>query len=187
MTKPFKLISSEVKYENPWVSVREDRVRREDGKEGVFGVVTLHDGANVLLMDDNGDVYLANEYKYAIDAVSPHIFGGSMNRGEKPIDAARRELEEESGLKAREIIPLGYFDPLTTAIKEREYCFLARGVEPGKQKLEDFEEINVVKVPFSAAVAMAMTGEISHGASVATILRAKIYLDNEKEAKNDKN
>ena len=174
---PFELISTEIKYQNPWMSVREDIVRNENGKEGLFGVATLKDGANVLIMDDDSNVYLANEYKYAVDAVLPGVFGGALDDGEEPISAARRELEEESGLIARDIIPLGALDPLTTIIKQREYCFLARGVKSGKRHLEDLEVINVIKVPFSTAVDWAMSGKISHGASVATILRAKIYLD----------
>lgn len=180
MTSPFKLISTEIKYQNPWLSVREDKVVRPDGKEGIFGVATMQNGVAILLMDDDGDVYLAKEYKYAVDTETIACFGGATDEGEQPIDTARRELEEESGLKAKELIPLGFIDPLTTILKQREYCFLAKGVSSGEKSLEDFEVINTMKVPFETAVDWAMTGKISHSASVATILRAKIYLEKEK-------
>jgi len=182
-SNPFKTLSTKVVYQNPWMSVREDKVVDADGKEGTFGVTTLKDGTAILLMDDDGDVYLAKEYKYAVDTETVAVFGGAIDEGEQPIETAKRELEEESGLKAKEIVPLGFIDPLTTILKQREYCFLARGVMSGKSRLEDFEVIKVIKVPFETAVDWAMSGKISHGASVAVILRAKIFLENEKKDK----
>jgi len=178
MTSPFKLISTEIKYQNPWLSVREDKVVRPDGKDGIFGIVTMIDGSTILPIDNEGNVYLAKEYKYAVSEETLEAFSGGLEEGETFADAARRELKEETGFDATEIIPIGFIDPFTTVIKSRNYCFLARGLTEGKSHLDGGEIIDVVKMPFDKAVDMAMDGRISHGASVATILKAKIYLEN---------
>ena len=62
---PFTLISTKKVYENPWVRLDEDRVEK-DGKKGIFGVVTMKSGVAVLLIDEEGQVILSKEYKYAL-------------------------------------------------------------------------------------------------------------------------
>ena len=180
MKNPFILKLSEVKYQNPWISVREDKVVRPGGKDGVFGVVTMQDGITVLPMDDEENAYLAREYKYAVEDYTTEAISGGVDEGEQPIDAARRELKEEAGFDAEEMIPLGFIDPFTTVIKSRNYCFLARGLSGGgSTKLDGGEVVEIIKVPFAQAVEMAMSGEISHGASVAVILKTKLFLESE--------
>ncbi len=174
---PFQLKSSEVKYQNPWITVREDAVVRPGGGDGIFGVVTMADGVTVLPIDDDDNVYLAQEYKYAVERETYEAISGGIDGDETPEQAALRELAEETGFRAREIIPLSYIDPYTTIVKSRNYCFLVKVAERGETRLDDGEIINVVKVPFETAVKWAMNGKISHGASVATILRAKIFID----------
>lgn len=179
MKNPFILKSSELKYLNPWISVREDKVVRPDGKDGAFGVVTMQDGVTVLPLDDEGNIYLAREYKYAVDIETIEAISGGIDDSEESVDAARRELKEETGFDAKEIIPLGFIDPFTTVIRSRNYCFLARGLSGGDTKLDSGEIVEIIKVPFAQAVDMAMSGEISHGASVAVILKAKQFMENE--------
>jgi len=184
---PFELKSSEVKYENPWICVREDKVVRPDGKDGVFGVVTMVDGVTVLPIDEEGNVYLAREYKYAVESDTIEAISGGIDEGEQPVDAARRELKEETGFGAGEMIPLGFVDPFTTVVKSRNWCFLARGLRGGETRLDGGEVVEIVKMPFARAVEMAMSGEVSHGASVAVILRAERYLSgrSQKETRTD--
>jgi len=154
---------------------------RPDGEESIFGVVTMLDGSTILPIDDEGNVYLAKEYKYAVGEETIEAISGGIDEGEEPIDAARRELGEEVGFDAEEVVPLGFVDPFTTVIKSRNYCFLARGLKRVGAGLDEGEVVETVKVPFDQALGWAMSGKISHGASVATILRAKTLLDKEEE------
>jgi 8-oxo-dGTP pyrophosphatase MutT (NUDIX family)/ribosomal protein S18 acetylase RimI-like enzyme len=176
-SNPYKLTSSELKYKNPWISVREDKVVRENGHEGLFGVVEMLSGVSVLPIDEDGNVYLAKEYKYAIGTDSIETISGGMDDGEEPIDAARRELKEEIGATAGEMIPLGFIDPFTTVIKSRNYIFLAKNLSFGDSSPDEMENIKIVKMPFGRAYNLVMDSQISHGASVVAILRAKDLLE----------
>ena len=63
---PFTLISTKKVYENPWISVREDTITKPNGKEGIFGIVTIQSGSNVVILDDEENIYLNREYSYGL-------------------------------------------------------------------------------------------------------------------------
>jgi len=176
MINPFKLISSEIKYENPWISVREDKVIRPDGQDGIFGVVTTLPGSTVLPIDNEGNIYLKKEYRYGANTETIEVPAGKIDSSETPEQAALRELNEETGLIATEIIPLGHIDPLTTIISTCEHLFLARNLSQGTPHPDPGEIIEVIKVPFETAVKWIMENKITDACSIAAILKAKEYL-----------
>jgi ADP-ribose pyrophosphatase len=173
---PFRLLSSKGVYQNPWMSVREDRVIRPDGAEGIFGVVTMKAGSSVLAVDDDLQVFLTREYCYALQRESLEAVSGAMEGQEQPLAAAKRELAEEIGLVAREWIDLGWIDPFTTVISSPNYMFLALGLTPTPRKLDAGEVLDVVKMPFAEALDLVMAGKITHGASCVLILKAQALL-----------
>ena len=123
---PFTLISTKKVYENPWISVREDRVVRPGGKEGIFGVVTMNHGVTVIAIDHDDNVITTDEFAYALEKNSFEVVSGGMDHDESPLECAKRELKEETGYEATEWIDLGYIDPFTSIIRSRNYIFLAR-------------------------------------------------------------
>lgn len=106
MINPFTLISTKKVYENPWISVREDSVIRPGGKEGIFGIIDMKDGVTVIAVDKENNIITTNEFAYAIDDYSLEVVSGGMDDGENPLDCAKRELEEETGYRAKEWIDL---------------------------------------------------------------------------------
>jgi 8-oxo-dGTP pyrophosphatase MutT (NUDIX family) len=173
---PWKIKSSEVKYKSPWMEVREDAVITPDGKDGAYGSVIFSDGASALPIDDEGYVYLAEMFRYAIGHVSIEVPGGIVDPGEEPLQAAARELKEELGITANEFIPLGYMDPFTGSVKSGAHLFLARGLTTGLAEQEGDEQIKILKVKFEGAVQMVMDSKITHGQSCVLILKAAKYL-----------
>ena len=169
---PYTVLSSEPRYSNRWMAVREDRVIRPGGTEGLFGVVEMVAGSSVLAVDGENHVHLVREYKYALGRDSLEVISGGVDEGETPVAAAQRELREEAGLLATEWHELGAVDPFTTAIRCRNHLFLARGLSHTDTDLDDGEELTLVKLPFDAALQMVLAGEISHAASCILILRA---------------
>lgn len=169
---PYKLLSSEPRYRNRWIAVREDRVIRPGGSEGLFGVVEMVAGSSVLAIDGENNSYLVREYKYALGRESLEVISGGLDEGETPLAAAQRELREEAGLVATEWQEFGAVDPFTTAIRCRNHLFLASGLSHTAAAPDDGEELSLVKLPFDAALQMVLAGEISHAASCVLILRA---------------
>src|SRR5262245_12660581 len=169
---PYTVLSSEPRYRNRWIAVREDRVIRPGGTEGLFGVVEMTSGSSVLAIDAEDTVFLVREYKYAIGRDSLEVVSGAMDEGETPLTAAQRELREETGLVAADWQDMGMIDPFTTAIRCRNHLFLARGLTHSTASPEDGEALAVVPVPFATALRMVLDGEISHAGSCVLILRA---------------
>src|SRR4028119_2047853 len=96
---PWQRLDSRHIYDNAWISVREDQVIRHDGALGIYGVVHLKNKAiGVVPVDAEGDIYLVGQYRYTLDQYSWEIPEGGGPEGEDPLQAAQRELLEETGL-----------------------------------------------------------------------------------------
>ncbi len=174
---PWTVKSRELKYKNPWIEVREDKVTAPDGTPGLFGIIKIKDGVSVLAIDDENYAYLTKEFHYAIGRDSIEVASGGIESDETPLEAAKRELKEELGIEAQEWIDLGVTDPLTTFVEKNTFLFLARKLKFGAAKKDAHEVIAPVKIKLENAIEMIMKDEITHGASCVTIFKAKQYLD----------
>src|SRR4029453_13769042 len=111
---PYPVLSSEPRYRNRWIALREDRVIRPGGSEGLFGVVEMVPGSSVLAIDDEDNCFLVRQYKYALGRDSLEAISGGIDDGETPLGAAQRELREEVGLIAADWQDLGGVDAVNT-------------------------------------------------------------------------
>ncbi len=173
---PWKIKDSVEKYKNAWLRVREDRVIRPDGQDGIFGVVEMVPGISVLPLDDDGFVYLIKQFHYAIEQVCLDTVSGAVEKGETNLAAAQRELKEELGIAADEWVDLGLINPFTSVVKSPAALFLAKKLSFAQADPEGTEKLEVVKIKFSDAVKMVMKSEITHGPSCVLILKAAEYL-----------
>ncbi len=173
---PWKIRSSETKYKNPWIEVREDQVIQPNGKPGIFGTLIIKAGVCILPLDDKGFVYLTKEFHYAVGHTTIEVVSGGIDKGENSLHAAKRELEEELGIRAEEWIDLGRIDPFTSYINSPEYLYIARKLAFIEASPEEVEIIEMLKISFDDALNMVMKSEITHGGSCALILKAARYL-----------
>jgi 8-oxo-dGTP pyrophosphatase MutT (NUDIX family) len=169
---------SAILYRNPWITVREDQVVQPDGAHGVFGVVELGPSVAVLPVHEDGSVSLVNVFRYTIDAECIETVAGGVGEGESAEEAARRELREEVGLEAEELISLGETHQMTEIVVSPVSLFVARRLHDVPPRHDATEEISRLDVPLDEAVAWALHGRIVHAATVALVLRAAHFLRN---------
>lgn len=169
---------SKIVYKNPWIEVKEDSVVRPDGKDGIYAILDILPGVTVLAVDFDKTVYLTRNYQYAVDEeLIVTSAGGAIDNGETPEQAARRELEEETGLKAEKWTSLGMIHSITSGIiSSPNYLFMAENITQGQQNLEGTETIKLFKISLAEAVEQVMTGQITHSASALVILKAEKIL-----------
>lgn len=173
MDNPIQVTGTREVYRGRLVHLREDFVVLPQGTPAVYERVEIKHGASTLAMEDNGDVWLVKEWKYAVGRPSIEVVSGGIEVGEEPLAAARRELREEAGLVAREWMPLGFVDPFTTMLMCPNYLFLARGLENVGRELEEAEaHMELLRMPLEAAVGLVLNGEVTHATSCALILKA---------------
>lgn len=168
--------NSEIKYKNPWIEVREDKVVRPDGKDGIFGLVNMKAGVSILALDEEEQVYLTKEFKYAVGTESLETISGGIVEEETPLVAAKRELKEEIGAEAEEWIDLGRVDPFTSVVYSPAQLFLASGIVLGDTSHEGTETHEVVRVSMNDAFQYVIEGKITHAQSCVLILKAHEYL-----------
>jgi len=171
---PWKILRSTEVYRDPWLDVRRDDVIRPDGEDGTHCVVSMKAGVCVAALDDEGNVYLTEEFHYAIGRESIEGVSGGIEQGESPLETAQRELEEELGLRADRWTELGVIDPFTTIILSPTRLFLAEGLSEGVCQPEGTEQIRRVKMPLADAIAQVLDSRISHGPTSTLLL--KIHL-----------
>jgi 8-oxo-dGTP pyrophosphatase MutT (NUDIX family) len=163
-------------YRDKLMEVFEDEVIKPDGTDGTYSTVKFKDGAAILALDDDGFVYLAKEFRYALGREDVAIVGGAIDEGEEPIEAARRELREELGIEAGEWTEMGRMHHSTSMVDSTSTLFLARHLTFTEKDEDSSEEIETVKMPFTEAVEKALNGEFTHASTCVLILRAQQHL-----------
>jgi 8-oxo-dGTP pyrophosphatase MutT (NUDIX family) len=180
---PWKIKSTTAKYKSEMMELYEDDVIKPNGEPGTYAIARIKPGVSVLPLDNEGFVYLARDFRYAVGRECVEAVAGGIDEGEPREEAARRELKEELGIEAQDFIELGWIDPMPSLVDSPSHLFLATGRLKFKEKeLEAGENVRTVKIKLSEAVRMVMRGEITHGSSCVLILRANDYLQQKKRA-----
>lgn len=170
---PWKRLDTRHIYRNPWMSVREDKVIRPDGQEGIYGVVETRIATGVVALTPEREVYLVGQYRYPTDMYSWEIVQGGTDEGEDPLEACQRELQEEAGLIARRWERLGGEVHLSNCISsEIGYVYLAEDLIETEATPDGTEVLQVRKAPLEEALMMAKTGGIVDAVSIIGVFLA---------------
>ncbi|MEK7509798.1 MAG: NUDIX hydrolase [Patescibacteria group bacterium] len=136
-------------------------------------------GASALPMDDSQNVYLTEDFRYAIGGNSLEVPGGGKDSSESVLEAAKRELEEETGITGDEWIDLGFVNVLTSVVFNPEQLYLVRKLHI-TQNRDEMEEKIIHKIPFHEAVQKVVKSEITHAPSCVLILKAARFIEKER-------
>ncbi|MDH4048866.1 MAG: NUDIX hydrolase [Gammaproteobacteria bacterium] len=174
---PWKKHSSREIYDNPWISVTEDHVSNPGGGENQYGVVHFKNVAVAIVpLDDAGNTWLVGQERYTLGQYSWELPMGGAPRDEQPIEAARRELKEETGLTASSWTELMRLHTSNSITDEQGIVYVATDLQEGAPDFDETEDIEIRKLPLGDAIAMAMRGEITDAISVAALLRLSVEL-----------
>lgn len=168
---PWTIKETDLKYQNEFVQVYQDIIIRPDGEPGVYTTVAMKPGVAVLAMDDIGQVYLTSQFRYTLGEESLEVVSGVIEKGESRLEAARRELSEELGIVADELIDLGKIFIDTSIIKAPVWLFLARDLTFADPHPVGSEKIKSVRMKIDEAVTAVVEGRIVHAPSCILILK----------------
>ncbi len=170
--EPERTIAIESELVGRRVTLRVERVVLEDGTETLRDVVQHPSSVVIVPLESDGNVVMVRQYRKAARRALLEFPAGMMEDDASPLDAARRELREETGLDATELIELGNFFAAPGSMSEQLFSFLAKGLFANPLAPDDDERITLERMPFAEAVRMARTGELNDAKTLASLLLA---------------
>lgn len=179
-------LASELIYDGRVVRLFVDRVALPNGEEGVREYVRHIGAVAVLPLTDEGEVLCVRQYRYAHGTVMTEIPAGKLDSKEEDhIEAALRELREETGATCKELTYLGLFRSTPAILDEKIDLYLARGLTFGDQDLDEDEFLRVIRVPLPQLVEDVMQGRITDGKTQVAILKVNEILRREQAEKGE--
>lgn len=174
---PWSTLSLDVVYDNPWIRVTHRDVKNPAGGAGIYGVVHFKNIAiGIVPLDAEGYTWLVGQYRYTLNQYSWEIPEGGCPLGTDPLDSAKRELQEETGLSAKEWIPLLEMHTSNSVTDEYGVAYIARQLTQGAAAPEETEDLQVRRLPFQEAYQMVLDGVITDALSAIAILKAEVWL-----------
>ena len=178
MKNPWTTLTTKPQYENPWIQVIEHDVLKPNGSPGIYGVVRFKNLAiGVIPIHADGTTVLVGQYRYPLEAYSWEIPEGGGSRAVDPLESAKRELIEETGLSAAKWLRFLELHLSNSVSDEQAINYLAWDLTEGVAQPDDTEQLAMRRVPFAEAVRMAMAGEITDAMAVAGLIKAQLLLD----------
>ncbi len=174
-----KTVKTEEIFQGKIIKLRRDTVELPNGNFATREVVEHPGGVAIVALTDDGEVYVENQYRHPFERIIMEIPAGKLDPGEDPLECGKRELHEETGLKAEKYDYLGAFMVSPGFCREWIHIYLARGLSQGDAKLDPDEFLEVKTIPLDTLLDMIMDGKVEDGKTVIGILKANELLRRE--------
>jgi 8-oxo-dGTP pyrophosphatase MutT (NUDIX family) len=178
---PWKTLSRTTIYQNPWLTLYEDKVINPGGVEGIYSVIDAKDGILLIAEDDAQNVYIMESYRYPVQKWVWELPSGGIDAGDTPQECAQKELKEELGMTSDAWTKIGEFSPsYSGAMVDRQHIFVAQNVQIGEHERESGEAIRTVKkVSRAELFKLIEDGTIEDGQTLAALLRYTLWCQRE--------
>ena len=171
--KEWKVLESEYLVRRPWLTARRDRLELPDGRIiPEYYVLEYPDWVNVIAITKDGQFVMERQYRHAARKISLELPCGVMEEGETPLEAAQRELLEETGFGGGQWKKLMELSPNPSAMSNTTHCFLAIGVEKiAEQHLDETEELSVLFMTKEEVKRMLNENQICQALMIAPLYK----------------
>jgi 8-oxo-dGTP pyrophosphatase MutT (NUDIX family) len=171
-TAPIRQRASRQVHKTPWLGVREDTVEFADGRQSPYTVIECGHCVGVLPLTDDGNVLMVRQYRYIAGRYTWEMPTGGVRLGEPYEQAAQRELAEEAGHHARELLHVSTYHTSKSSIDETAHLYIGRGLTPASAAQDDDEDVEYTPIPFAQVLQMVLSGEITDSMTIIAVLHA---------------
>lgn len=177
MHNPWKTKSRAVSYENNWISIEHHEIVNPSGKDGIYGVIRFKNTAiGIVPLDTEGNTWIVGQFRYPINEYSWEIPEGGGNKSNDPLESAKRELQEETGIIAKQWEMVQKVHLSNSASDEVGLIYLARELTFTESSPEETEELVVKKIPVTELIELVEKGKITDGLTVIAALKLKVLI-----------
>lgn len=163
-------VTSQFVFDAELFRVTESLISYATGEKVVHNDVLVTPSVLIFPVTEQYDIYVVSEYRYLLKQTVLSAVSGSIEYNQKPLFVAKKELQEEAGLKASQWEELTKIELSTSIVREQVYLFLAKDLEQVVPRPEAHEAISLVKLSLHEAMSKVFTGEINHGPTMLGIL-----------------
>ncbi len=175
----WQTLSSELVYESAWIAVNKHAVINPAGNPATYSVVNFKNKAiGVVPLSNDGFTWLVGQWRYPLNAYSWEIPEGGGPLNEEPIETAKRELKEETGIVAQQFTEIMQLHTSNSATDEHAFVFIATNLNFETAEPEESEDLTVKKIHIKEAFKLVLNGQITDAISVAAIYKVNYMLDN---------
>ncbi len=169
----WKKLNSKIVYKNQWLQLREDTVIRPDGKRGKYGIVERPPANFIIALDQKGSIFFIKEYRYPIKKTILQLPAGTTDKNKSALTSAKKELVEETGLKAKKWKKLGkfYIGPGHESIYANVFLATKLSLTKINKSTQSGDELilKVVKLPMVKIKQLIRLGKIECGITLAAL------------------
>lgn len=175
-----KEVSREYIYNGRIINLRVDKAELPNGKITTREFVEHNGGVCMVPLTKDNELIFVKQFRYPYKDIVLELPAGKLEKCEKPLDAGKRELQEEAGVVANSVVSLGNLYPSPGYTNEIIHIYLATELTIGEQNPDEDEFLNIEKIPLEKAVQMVLDNKISDSKTQVGILKAYFYLKKSK-------
>lgn len=174
---PWKIVAENKVYDNPWIQLTEFDVINPGGGKGIYGKVHFKNTAiGIVVLDEELNTWLVGQFRFTVDQYSWEIPEGGGLIGDDPLEGAKRELLEETGLVAENWKQLLKMHLSNSVSDELAIIYLATQLTQKTADPEETEQLQIQKIPFQQVYEMVEDGRITDSMTVAAVYKIKLML-----------